>query len=104
MISGFFEGEEGFATLIGFQSAFQGLGAAVMTFTAGRLLTFEYGKKRSWILLDRHSDHLPYFMAFVPEPPQKKKTSLPKKQHQKGTLRPTTPHVWHFDLLSLYFP
>lgn len=37
LISKFFDGDEA-ATLIGFQSAFQGIGAAVMTFAAGHLL------------------------------------------------------------------
>ncbi len=88
MISEFFEGEEA-ATLIGFQSAFQGLGAAVMTFTAGRLLTFGWQKAFLVYLITIPIIFL--FMAFVPEPPKKKQNSTFKKETaQKGTLRPTT--------------
>ncbi|MBO0461587.1 MFS transporter [Enterococcus sp. DIV1298c] len=88
MISEFFEGEEA-ATLIGFQSAFQGLGAAVMTFTAGRLLTFGWQKAFLVYLITIPIIFL--FMAFVPEPSKKKETTSSEKETAaKGTLRPTT--------------
>lgn len=39
MIAAFYHGDER-ASMIGFQSAFQGFGAALMTFVAGQLVQF----------------------------------------------------------------
>lgn len=65
MISEFFDGDEA-ATLIGFQSAFQGLGAAVMTFAAGHLLNF--GWQRAFLVYLIIIPIIFLFMMFVPEP------------------------------------
>lgn len=65
MISEFFDGDEA-ATLIGFQSAFQGLGAAVMTFAAGHLLNF--GWQRAFLVYLIIIPIIFLFMFFVPEP------------------------------------
>lgn len=63
MISLFFSGQER-ATLIGFQSAFQGLGAAGMTFIAGGLL--KNGWQSSFLVYALSFLILPLFILFVP--------------------------------------
>lgn len=72
MISEFFDGDEA-ATLIGFQSAFQGLGAAVMTFAAGHLLNF--GWQRAFLVYLIIIPIIFLFMMFVPEPPKAAKAA-----------------------------
>ncbi|WP_051999975.1 MFS transporter [Schleiferilactobacillus shenzhenensis] len=66
MISEFFSGDTA-ATLIGFQSAFQGLGAAVLTFTAGQLLTT--GWQHVFLVYLIMIPIILLFGFFVPEPP-----------------------------------
>lgn len=65
MISGFFDGDTR-AQLIGFQSAFQGLGTAIMTYVAGQLL------KTNWhVTFWIYAIILPIlvlFILFVPSP------------------------------------
>lgn len=78
MISEFFEGDEA-ATLIGFQSAFQGLGAAMMTFAAGHLLNF--GWQRAFLVYLIIIPIIFLFMAFVPEP----KSAKPEKSAATNT-------------------
>jgi MFS family permease len=63
MISLFFSGQER-ATLIGFQSAFQGLGAAGMTFIAGQLLN--NGWQSAFLVYALSFLILPLFILFVP--------------------------------------
>ncbi|WP_025684856.1 MFS transporter [Paenibacillus maysiensis] len=65
MISSFYTGNER-ATLIGFQSAFQGLGAALLTFLAGYLLSF--GWHYSFLVYALAFPILVLFMMFVPKP------------------------------------
>lgn len=65
MISDFFDGDER-ARLIGFQSAFQGVGTAIMTYVAGQLLKINW-HTTFWV----YAIILPIlilFILFVPEP------------------------------------
>lgn len=65
MISSFYSGNQR-ATLIGFQSAFQGLGGAFMTFLAGSLLLIDW--KYSFLVYTLAFPILILFVMFVPKP------------------------------------
>lgn len=65
MISAFYGGNQR-ATLIGFQSAFQGLGGALLTFLAGSLLVL--GWQYSFLVYALAFPILALFILFVPKP------------------------------------
>lgn len=78
LISKFFAGRER-ATLMGYQSAFQGAGAALLIFAAGQLLVF--GWHTSFWVYAITLPILALFFCFVPNPPEsgkKEKLSLNK--------------------------
>ncbi|EGP5401674.1 MFS transporter [Enterococcus faecium] len=62
MIAAFYHGDER-ASMIGFQSAFQGFGAALMTFVAGQLVQF--GWQYTFLV---YAISLPILILFVPRP------------------------------------
>ena len=65
MIAAFYHGDER-ASMIGFQSAFQGFGAALMTFVAGQLVQF--GWQYTFLVYAISLPILILFVLFVPRP------------------------------------
>ncbi len=65
MIAAFYHGDER-ASMIGFQSAFQGFGAALMTFVAGQLVQF--GWQYTFLVCAISLPILILFVLFVPRP------------------------------------
>ncbi len=65
MIAAFYHGDER-ASMIGFQSAFQGFGAALMTFVAGQLVQF--GWQYTFLVYAISLPILVLFVLFVPTP------------------------------------
>lgn len=87
MISAFFSGDEA-ATMIGFQSAFQGLGAALMTLVAGALMKF--GWQLSFLVYLIMIPITLLFIVFVPNLPVVNQSATPPSQSQAAFLRPKT--------------
>lgn len=88
LISDFFTGDER-TKLIGFQSAFQGLGGAMLTYFAGQLLNINWHMSFSIYLVA--VPILILFTLFVPQPKEKKDT---KVKHQKVNIR-----IWKYVML-----
>ena len=65
MIAAFYHGDER-ASMIGFQSAFQGFGAALMTFVAGQLVQFSW--QYTFLVCAISLPILILFVLFVPRP------------------------------------
>ncbi|WP_050498693.1 MFS transporter [Oenococcus oeni] len=102
LISDFFEGDIR-AQLIGFQSAFQGLGTAILTFAAGELLKIDW-PDTFWI----YAVILPIFVLFilfVPDPEKENKKNIDRfsvKRIQKIDVQVINYILFLFIMVGIY--
>lgn len=84
LINDFFVGNER-VRMIGFQSAFQGLGSAILTFFAGQFLKFNWHLSFAVYLII--GPILLLFILFVPNPPKQKKLEKQKQSIQLNVIK-----------------
>ena len=84
LINDFFTGNER-VQMIGFQSAFQGLGSAALTFLAGQFLKVHW--QLSFAVYFIMLPILALFILFVPNPPKKEKEEKQKSSIQTNMIK-----------------